>query len=185
MLPLGSSLKLFFSNSRAARMKRSQQDVENLFASQGIPGRYSELAKHPAPSSTKAQDRSSAPPEAATAPSRESSSAAPATTSASDDVALRITAPQQEASTPLQRPRSARLGLVMPAPEHASQPVASRPLNELFSQLSQRAEKGAQSAASWCGTGTTHSDEDRQRDTLRHLRLPALFAHLERNGTRR
>ncbi|MBY8966726.1 MAG: hypothetical protein RIK00_12085 [Algiphilus sp.] len=161
-------------------MTRSQQDVENLFASQGIAGRYRELAKHPAPSSAKAKTASAAEPAASSAPSNVGSAATTADTP--PDAALRFTAPQHEAATP--RRGLARLGLVMPAPGHTSQPVASRPLNELFTQLSQGAGSGIQKAAT--ATGNARNAEEDQRDTLlRHLRLPALFAHLERGGHRR
>lgn len=79
-------------------MTRSQQDVENLFASQGIAGRYRELAKHPAPSSAKAKTTSAAEPAASSAPSNVGSAATTADTP--PDAALRFTAPQHEAATP-------------------------------------------------------------------------------------
>jgi len=158
-------------------MTRSNHDVENLFASQGIPGRYRELARHPAPS-TENPRKTSEP--AADEPRSKIDTNAPVTASENHGASSRKAAasPEQDWSTPPRR-GLARLGLVMPAPapQAPENNLTERPLGELFSRLTKGESTQTPPAQS------AHRRAEQQ--PLRDLRLPALFAHLERNGKRR
>lgn len=178
VLQVGASIPFCRSQPRAEPMSRSQQDVENLFASQGIPGRYRELARHPAPSTTQGPRAPSIPPaehQSATTANAEQHGSAPR-----DGATLQITTASAQTNAAPPRRGLARLGLVMPAPRRSNDEVAKRPLNQIFAQLSNPTADGRPSA---------HSDPSRPPDSqrgesLRQLPLPALFAHLERNGKR-
>lgn len=160
-------------------MTRSQQDVENLFASQGIPGRYRELARHPAPSVEKPQQ-----PPPKTPPEQAPVANADAVAEASEPLgrsSLRISTALASDNPAPPRRSLARLGLVMPAPTGTDNASTGRPLSQLFARLSKGTDNGTPSTQS----GPPLDSDPANGQPLCQLRLAALFAHLERNGKRR